>query len=273
MVRGTITVDRTPALHFVHADHLNTPRLVADSAGTTVWRWDQQEPFGNNVPDENPNGLGAFDLPLRFPGQYFDKETGLHQNRLRDYWSDGGRYIQSDPIGLRGGLNTYTYVSSNSLIGVDPLGTDLILITGGIREQTNPFGHSAVAVQGSGVFSYGNSTPLGSSLYLYVQSQSDIRNQVVTIVPTTPEQDAAVLEFFRGHPGQNSVGILDNCTVRSNEAFGAAGISTRAYPFPGSLAREAMQIPGAQTFSIPQGGEIPPALFYNFQRFAPPSVP
>jgi hypothetical protein len=42
-----------------------------------VWRWDQQEPFGNNVADENPNGLGAFDLPLRLPGQYFDKETNL----------------------------------------------------------------------------------------------------------------------------------------------------------------------------------------------------
>src|SRR5688572_25682184 len=55
-------------LYFVHVDHLNTPRLVADAAGTTVWRWDQQEPFGVNVPDENPSGLGAFDLPLRLPG-------------------------------------------------------------------------------------------------------------------------------------------------------------------------------------------------------------
>jgi uncharacterized protein RhaS with RHS repeats len=57
---------------------LNTPRLVADATGTTVWRWDQQEPFGSNPPDENPSGLGVFDLPLRLPGQYFDKETSLH---------------------------------------------------------------------------------------------------------------------------------------------------------------------------------------------------
>lgn len=77
----------------IHVDHLNTPRLVADAAGTTVWKWEQQEPFGNNVPDENPSGLGIFDLPLRLPGQYFDKETNLHYNARRDYDSSTGRYV------------------------------------------------------------------------------------------------------------------------------------------------------------------------------------
>jgi len=72
-----------------------------------VWRWDQQEPFGVNVADENPSGLGAFEFPLRFPGQYFDKETNLHYNYFRDYDSGIGRYVQSDPIGLGGGTNTY----------------------------------------------------------------------------------------------------------------------------------------------------------------------
>jgi RHS repeat-associated protein len=105
-----------------HADHLNTPRLVADATGTTVWRWDQAEPFGNNPADENPNGLGAFDLPLRLPGQRYDKETGLAYNMARDYASDTGRYVQSDPIGLRGGLNTYLYVSAIPLRLIDPTG-------------------------------------------------------------------------------------------------------------------------------------------------------
>src|ERR1051325_12171338 len=63
--------------------YLNTPRLVADAAGTTVWKWDQQEPFGNNVADENPSGLGAFDLTQRLPGQYFDRETNLHRSEER----------------------------------------------------------------------------------------------------------------------------------------------------------------------------------------------
>jgi uncharacterized protein RhaS with RHS repeats len=64
--------------YFIHADHLNTRRHVADATGTTVWRWDKQEPFGNNVADENQAASATFDLPLRLPGQYFDKETNLH---------------------------------------------------------------------------------------------------------------------------------------------------------------------------------------------------
>jgi RHS repeat-associated protein len=94
-----ITVNRVAALNFIHADHLNTPRLVADSTGTTVWRWDQQEAFGSNPADENPSALGNFDLPLRYPGQYFDRETNLHYNYFRDYDSVVGRYVESDPLG------------------------------------------------------------------------------------------------------------------------------------------------------------------------------
>jgi RHS repeat-associated protein len=87
-----------------------------------VWRWDQAEPFGVNVPDENPSGLGAFDLPLRLPGQYLDKETNLHYNYFRDYDPGLGRYAESDPIGLEGGLNTYAYVASRPIGFFDLLG-------------------------------------------------------------------------------------------------------------------------------------------------------
>ena len=87
-----------------------------------MWRWDQQEPFGVNVPDENPSGLGTFDLPLRLPGQYFDKETNLHYNYYRDYDPGIGRYEESDPIGLKGGLTTYAYANGNPLSLIDPTG-------------------------------------------------------------------------------------------------------------------------------------------------------
>lgn len=116
------SVPTAPAHFYVHTDHLNTPRLVADSTGTTVWRWDQQEPFGVNVPDENPSSLGAFEFPLRFPGQYADKESGLHYNYFRDYDASLGRYVKSDPIGLLGGLNTYSYVLGNPISLSDPTG-------------------------------------------------------------------------------------------------------------------------------------------------------
>jgi RHS repeat-associated protein len=111
-------------VHYIHVDHLNTPRLVANSSGTPVWKWEQQEPFGLNAPDENPSSLGAFEFPLRFPGQYADKETNLYYNYFRDYDSTIGRYIESDPIGLAGGLNTYTYVTANPIVLIDPFGLD-----------------------------------------------------------------------------------------------------------------------------------------------------
>src|SRR5690625_7694115 len=59
---------------------------------------------------------------LRFPGQYFDQETGLHHNYFRDYDPKLGIYLQADPIGLSDGPNIYTYVKGNSIIDYDPYG-------------------------------------------------------------------------------------------------------------------------------------------------------
>jgi RHS repeat-associated protein len=75
-----------------------------------------------NVPDENPSGLGTFEFPLRFPGQYFDTESNLQYNYFRTYSADLGRYVESDPIGLDGGLNTYLYVEGTPLSMIDPNG-------------------------------------------------------------------------------------------------------------------------------------------------------
>jgi RHS repeat-associated protein len=110
------------AMFFIHADHLNSPRLITNQAGQAVWRWEQTDPFGGNVPNENPSGLGTFTCNLRLPGQYFENETNLHYNYHRDYDPATARYTQFDPIGLRGGINGYAYVGSNPLILTDPKG-------------------------------------------------------------------------------------------------------------------------------------------------------
>ena len=68
------------------------------------------------------SGLGAFTCNLRFPGQYFDQETGTHYNYFRDYDPLLGRYLQSDPIGLEGGLSSYAYVAADPLGSSDPTG-------------------------------------------------------------------------------------------------------------------------------------------------------
>jgi len=65
---------------------------------------------------------GVLEFPLRFPGQYFDAETGLFYNCFRNYDPQTGRHIQSDPIGLRGGSNTFLYARASPLRWIDPLG-------------------------------------------------------------------------------------------------------------------------------------------------------
>jgi RHS repeat-associated protein len=110
------------AIYYVHADHLGTPRKITrPSDNGLMWRWDPDS-FGSLPANTNPAGLGAFNYNLRFPGQYFQAETGLHYNYYRDYDPQTGRYIESDPIGLKGGINTYAYADGNPISESDPLG-------------------------------------------------------------------------------------------------------------------------------------------------------
>lgn len=120
---------RSPKIYFVHNDALGTPRLMADAAKKTVWRWDQDEPFGDSRPNEDPDADGAeVVMNVRLPGQYYDVETGLSANGFRDYDGRLGRYIESDPIGLRGGMNPFGYVGAQPLTLADPLGLQAIPI-------------------------------------------------------------------------------------------------------------------------------------------------
>ncbi len=110
-------------MYFIHADHLGTPRAITRPVDNqVVWKWDNSDPFGANLPNENPSGLGIFKNNNRFPGQYYDEETGTNYNYFRDYDPSTGRYVQSDPIGLKGGINTYAYVSNDPLRFSDPRG-------------------------------------------------------------------------------------------------------------------------------------------------------
>jgi RHS repeat-associated protein len=110
-------------IYYIHTDQLNTPRKITNNDGplNLRWRWDPT-PFGEGDPNESPTGLTAFKYNLRFPGQYFDGETNLNYNYFRDYDPAIGRYMESDLIGLRGGMNTYTYATDNPIRATDPYG-------------------------------------------------------------------------------------------------------------------------------------------------------
>lgn len=107
------------SVSYVHADASSTPRVVTDAGGNTIWQLGYQ---GNPFGEQPPASSSGYTLNMRFPGQYYDVESGLMQNVSRDYEAATGRYIQSDPIGLAGGWNSYGYVGGNPLSGTDPLG-------------------------------------------------------------------------------------------------------------------------------------------------------
>ena len=104
------------SLYFVHQDHLNVPAVLTDKDKKVVWEG-HREPFGKTEVT-----VATIQQPFRFPGQYYDAETGLSYNLMRDYDPATGRYVQSDPIGLAGGINTYAYVNGNPIMFIDPLG-------------------------------------------------------------------------------------------------------------------------------------------------------
>jgi len=191
-----------------HPEHLNTPRLVADSAGAAVWRWDQAEPFGVNVPDENPSGLGAFEFPLRFPGQYADRETNLHYNYFRDYDASIGRYAQSDPMGLSGGINTYTYVRSDPLVFIDPRG-ESPLTAGGAAIGT-------AILPGPGTI-LGAGIGLGLSYLIYQACNADTPNTKDCTKASTWQLKVAGIEdehsYKQEHVGKAG-GAYDICACK-----------------------------------------------------------
>jgi RHS repeat-associated protein len=149
-------------LYAIHTDHLGSPRLVTDSANKPVWQWAYSALGDNapqvlvhgGAGGSSGSGSGGGNsgtggsntghsaqashehdahceheghdehvvLNLRFPGQYFDKESTLHYNGYRYYQPTTGRYVQADPIGLGGGENRFAYVNDNAINGSDPRG-------------------------------------------------------------------------------------------------------------------------------------------------------
>lgn len=160
-------VPANSTVFYLHSDHLNTPRIATNATRAKVWEW-KSDAFGVGEPS------GPLTLNLRFPGQYYDAETGLHYNYFRDYDPETGRYVESDPIGilrnyseinvnhmlsfdsnnvlLSEAINLnllYGYVNQNPMIYVDPHGLDLICGAGRVKVGTDENGFAICRSNGN----------------------------------------------------------------------------------------------------------------------------
>ena len=126
-------------IHYYHCDHLGTPLALTDQKGNIVWAA-KYDPWGNIEEEFNPHGI---EQNIRLPGQHHDRETGLYYNRHRYYDPKLGSYINQDPIGLVGGINSYGY-PKNPLNQTDSLG-----LVGAAAALPSVLGSGAAAGEGA----------------------------------------------------------------------------------------------------------------------------
>ena len=104
-----VALVRGGALYYVHGDPQGRPEVVTNGSKAIVWE------ASNGTFQRNLYSDSLAQLNLGFPGQYYDAESGHWYNVNRDYDGVEGKYLQSDPVGLLGGINTYAYVGGNPL--------------------------------------------------------------------------------------------------------------------------------------------------------------
>jgi RHS repeat-associated protein len=111
-------------LYFIRSDHIGRPVFATNDTGTVVWTASYLPFCGVRTTTGTP-------IALRFPGQWFQMETGLHQNRMRDYDPTTGRYLQADPLGMVDGASVYGYALQSPLRWMDPRREDAVSGVGG----------------------------------------------------------------------------------------------------------------------------------------------
>ncbi len=204
-----------------------------------------------------------FRVRLQQRGQY---------NRFRYYDPNIGRYVSADPIGQDGGFNLYRYAANNPTGWIDPFGLDIAIVTGGPTGR-NRAGHSAAAVEGRGTYSFGTREDFGSSFTDYLESQSEYRDQEVTIIETTPEEDAAFIAAFEAAASAGYDFLNNNCETAVNAGLDAAGVEGEGAPgsIPGisgerAKARSSKDNGGGSptTVGIPEGSNPNTRAFNRF---------
>ena len=197
----------------VHSDHLNTPRKLTQANGQAVWQW-AYSAFGDEQPTTaakrftsemtNPT-TGTTSTPevtfnLRYPGQYFDKETGLHYNYFRTYAPGTGRYTQPDPIGLDGGWNRFGYVSGNPLRYSDPRGLNPFAGAWAGAGAGSVFGPMGTVV--GGIIGAGAGAWIGWNIVGPMFNEGDGESKDPVVYPNNPDVAPDQFENIPRTPGK-----------------------------------------------------------------------
>lgn len=211
-----------PEIFYFHTDHLGTPLLLMDADGNVAWQG-QYRPFGE-VAATTEDVVN----PLRFPGQHDDGASGVYYNYFRDYDPAIGRYIQSDPIGLGGGINTYTYVKGNPIFWGDPVGLDATVC---LYSGASGFGHVGIGVNSNstqGFYPKNNGFDALIGTLGKVKSDTGYPKSCKTI-STSPAQDKQISNFIKGAstpPLNDYTFFSNNCVNFVRNALRAAGVNS-----------------------------------------------
>jgi RHS repeat-associated protein len=223
----------------------------------------------------------SFIYNLRFPGQYYDAETGLSHNGFRDcYDPQTGRYCQPDPTGLAGGINPYSYADNNPISGIDPLGLATLVITSG-GYIGNPAGHVALAFTGQGVYSYGTADPYGADTTTYILAALQKRDVTITTLDTTPAQEQYMRDFYKQNYGRfprYSIARGHECATAALDALGGSGALDSSVlgflsnpdapllPLLPSAVSIAAALQSPSTTTTLKKGSVLPAIYGSFNR-------
>jgi RHS repeat-associated protein len=233
---------------YYHNNQVATPIKTTDRLGNVSWSG-QLDPFGTVLPI-NAN----ITQNLRFPGQYYDAETNLLYNNQRYYDAQSGRYLQSDRIGLSGGINTYTYVDNNPLRYIDPLGLLGLWIEGSSPGEPGP--HQSLGIGdpngANQTYSFGvmaGQSPIGGTGSVYLDSnKGGSVNKYYDVPDSKLPAIKNELNRMLGIKGKYNL-FTNNCRNFSNatQNYLADKYDLQSSPIPDRVPTEPGTLPGGST--------------------------
>jgi RHS repeat-associated protein len=212
-------------LYYLHTDHLGTPQLATNNAKTTEWQA-IYEPFGWQNTVE-----GTITQNLRLPGQYFDSETTSYHNGFRDYVAILGRYGQTDPIGLAGGMNSYAYAAGNPMTSFDTTGEDVIVLIN--TSGFHGFGHAGLIVgSDSSGWTYFSKDggPYSQLTFQTLEAFWEWNNVIgggyneALQTSTSQSTDHDIISYAGSHVGDTYNGFTSNCASFVYDSLHAGGL-------------------------------------------------